>query len=172
MGWFHPGYTGWLVDTSLPTFPYTVNPGDSLQFRVIIMIPTTELFQGYRIDTLHFSSTADTHNVILLLNDTLVIGMKNHPGVADPFRVNVYPNPVHDYTTLSFKLDDQENVKLEIIDLNGRRVRTLIEETLKPGLQTLRWDLVSDNRTRVQNGIYFYRLTTDKVSINGRIIVY
>ena len=172
MGWFNPGPTGWLVETSLPQLPYSINPGDSLQFRVIILIPTTDSYSGYWIDTLHFSSPAGTHNVIVLLNDTLVIGMRNHPGLADPLRVNVYPNPGHDYTTLSFKLNESENVKLEIIDLNGRKVRGFVDQSLPAGLQTISWDLLSDNHTRVQNGIYFYRLTTDKVSINGRLIVY
>jgi hypothetical protein len=172
MGWFSPGPTGWSVETSLPPLPHSINPGDSLQFRVIILIPTTETYFGYWIDTLHFSSPADTHNVIVLLNDTLVIGMRNHPGIADPFRVNVYPNPGHDYTTLAFKLDEPENVKLEIIDLNGRKVKNLIEGSLGSGVQTIRWDLMSDGHTRVRNGIYFYRLTTEKVSIHGRIIVY
>jgi hypothetical protein len=172
MGWFNPGPTGWIVETSLPPLPYSINPGDSLQFHVVILIPVTETFYGYWIDTLHFSSPADTHNVILLLNDTLVIGMRNHPGLADPFRVNVYPNPGHDNTTLSFKLAEQENVKLEIMDLNGRRVKTLVDQELPAGLHTISWDLLSNNHTRVQNGIYFYKLTTERVSINGRIIVY
>ena len=171
MGWFTPGPTGWLVETSMPAFPYTINPGDSLRFRVIILIPTTDSYYGYWIDTLHFSSPAHTQNVIILLNDTLVIGMRNHPGIADPFRVNVYPNPGHDYTTLSFLLDEPENVRLEIIDLKGRRIKTLVDQSLPAGLQTISWDLLSADHARVKNGIYFFRLTTDRVSINGRIIV-
>jgi agmatine deiminase len=172
MGMFTPGPTGWSVDTSLPAFPFALNPGDSLRFRVVMLIPTTESYQGYWIDTLHFSSPSDTHHIILLLNDTLVFGaVRNHPGTADPFRMNVYPNPGHDFATFSFKLDEPENVKLEIFDLNGIHVRTLIHESLKPGLQTVRWDLLSDNGFRAGNGIYFYRLTTDKVAVAGRLIV-
>jgi agmatine deiminase len=172
MGWFTPGPTGWSVDTYLPPFPYTIDPGDSIQFKVVVLIPTSESFQGYWIDTLHFSSPADTHNIIILLNDTLVFGaIRNHPGTADPFRMNVYPNPGHEFATFSFKLDEPENVKLEIFDLNGIRVKTLIKESLKPGLQTRRWDLFSDNGCKVGNGIYFYRLTTNKVAVAGRLIV-
>jgi flagellar hook assembly protein FlgD len=62
-------------------------------------------------------------------------------------------------------------VKLEIFDLNGRKVRSLSDEYLQPGIHSIKWDLFSDRKIRVVNGLYFYRLITDKFSVTGRIIV-
>jgi hypothetical protein len=173
-GWFTPGPTGWAIDPDPSvTFPYTMNAGDSLRFRVIILIWTSKPIQGYWIDTLHFASAIDTHNVIILLSDTLVFGaIRNHPGLAGPNRMDVYPNPCRDFTNLSFKLNEPEHVKLDIFDVNGRTIKTLVDQPLSSGLQTIRWDLLSNNHTRVSNGIYFYRFTSNKVTLTGRLVIY
>ena len=153
------------------TFPYTLNPGDSLRFRVIITY-ITESINGYAIDSLHYASEIDTGRIIIMLNDTLVYSsVRDHQDEEAPV-VNVFPNPSSKTATLSFSLHDTERVRLEIFDLNGRKVRSLADEFLQPGIHAIKWDLLSDTRTRVVNGIYFYKLTTDKVALTGRIIVY
>jgi agmatine deiminase len=171
---FNPGPTRWIIDPyPSVTFPYPMNAGDSLRFRVVMDIPTSESYQGYWIDTLHFSSPIDTHQVIILLNASLVFGaIRNHPGLAGPNRMDVYPNPCHDFTNLSFKINEPEHVKLDILDINGRTVKTLVDQTLSSGLQTIRWDLLSNNHTRVENGIYLFRLATNKVNLTGRLVIY
>ena len=49
----------------------------------------------------------------------------------------IYPNPAKSFVTLEFETL-QENALLQILDINGRRVRTL---DLKAGIETLRIDL-------------------------------
>ena len=63
------------------------------------------------------------------------------------------PNPVRTGTTISFRLPRAMEVRLDVYDVAGRRVETLIEGPMPPGLHAVRWDGAG-----VSSGVYFYRL--------------
>jgi phosphodiesterase/alkaline phosphatase D-like protein len=64
-----------------------------------------------------------------------------------------YPNPFNPRTTISYQLVAQSAVTLQIFDILGRHVATLVNESLQPGLYTVRWDA-----STVPGGVYFYQL--------------
>ena len=63
-----------------------------------------------------------------------------------------YPNPFNPSTVIRFSLPSQSDVTLEIIDVLGRSVATLISGTLGTGSHQARWD------AQVSSGVYFARL--------------
>lgn len=69
-----------------------------------------------------------------------------------------YPNPFNPMTKINFTVPISEQVTLDIINVMGQRVRTLIDETVSSGTHTVEWDSRSDDGQRVSSGIYFYRL--------------
>jgi agmatine deiminase len=173
MGWFNPGPTGWLVETVLPPFPHSVDAGDSLRFKVIILIPTSMSYQGYWIDTLHFSTPTGEHQVIILLNDTLVFGALNDSrGNQNGLNVQVFPNPAKDHANFTFRLTKTEQVQLDLFDLRGRQLKSFGNKTFSSGVQKITWDLQSEENQRVSPGIYIYRLTTENESVTGRLIIH
>jgi agmatine/peptidylarginine deiminase len=173
-GCFHPGPTCWMVDNHpVNSFPAAVSPGDSVRCHVIILIPTSMTFQGYWLDTLDYSSAIGGHGVILLLNDTLVFGgIRDHPGLAGPARLAVYPNPGSQMTSLSFRLVAPDAVRLDILDLTGNLISTLANRNFDAGIQTVEWNLNSDSGNKVKSGIYLCRLTTRGTTLVERIVVY
>ncbi|NNF07391.1 MAG: T9SS type A sorting domain-containing protein [Candidatus Eisenbacteria bacterium] len=73
-----------------------------------------------------------------------------------------FPNPFSASTTIQFAVPENAgDVKLQIFDLNGRLVNTLMEEAMEAGLYTTTWDAKSSSGKRVAPGIYFYRLRGD-----------
>ncbi len=56
-------------------------------------------------------------------------------------------------------LSSYTDVKLEVFDVRGARVRTLIDTILPPGAYRAPWDATDDRSTPVASGVYFYRLT-------------
>ncbi|NGP87657.1 Ig-like domain-containing protein [Fodinibius halophilus] len=64
-----------------------------------------------------------------------------------------YPNPFNPTTTIQFGLDKKDDVQLEVFDILGRKVQTLVNETRSAG-----WHKVSFNGSRMASGTYFYRL--------------
>jgi hypothetical protein len=71
-----------------------------------------------------------------------------------------YPNPFNPVTTIQYGLKEPAEVKLEIYNVAGQLVRTLVDEfqTPRAGGFTVRWDGTNDRGDGVASGVYFYRL--------------
>ena len=69
-----------------------------------------------------------------------------------------YPNPFNPSTVIEFALEREQPVKLEIFNILGQKVTTLIDETLPAGKHRVLWDTV-DADNAPASGIYFYRLS-------------
>ncbi len=70
-----------------------------------------------------------------------------------------YPNPFNPVTTIKFALPQAEQVKLDVVNILGQSVRTLVQENLLAGYHTVTWDGTDAGGHEVATGIYFYRLT-------------
>ncbi len=73
-----------------------------------------------------------------------------------------YPNPFNPTTTIQFNLSATSDIKLEIYNVLGQKVKTLIDTKLSAGTHELQWDATDDAGQSVSSGIYFYRLSSDK----------
>ncbi len=80
------------------------------------------------------------------------------PGAATLRLGLVYPNPAFAGTTIPFELGRDASVRLTILDVAGRTVRTLADRTFDPGAHRLRWDGRNDRGQAVAGGIYWVRL--------------
>jgi hypothetical protein len=67
-----------------------------------------------------------------------------------------YPNPFNPSTTLQFAIPKTSFVKLNVYDVLGREIATLVDEQLKPGTYEVDFD-----GTNLTSGVYYYRLTSD-----------
>jgi len=71
------------------------------------------------------------------------------------------PNPFKDLTKIAFTLPRECKVSLFVYNVTGRRVRTLIDEKMKPGNYNLKWNGKDNHNRNLAQGIYFYRLQTE-----------
>ena len=70
-----------------------------------------------------------------------------------------YPNPFNANTTINFQLPFDSNIRLQIYNLLGQNVETLVDSQIKAGYHSIQW-----NASHYSSGIYFYKLTAgDKV---------
>ncbi|MEJ2616599.1 MAG: T9SS type A sorting domain-containing protein [Ignavibacteriaceae bacterium] len=77
-----------------------------------------------------------------------------------------YPNPFNPSTTIKYDLSKQSRVKLEIYDILGRRVATLVDETKKAGRYQIVW-----NASRLTSGVYFERLQAGDYSAVKKLLL-
>jgi len=68
------------------------------------------------------------------------------------------PNPFNPVTTIRFSLPQTERVELNVYDVKGRRVRTLVGGTMAAGTQSVVWNGTDDTGRACASGVYFYRL--------------
>ena len=102
-----------------------------------------------------------------------VLNIKPTPGIDDPenpFYLCLYqnfPNPIKEKSTIKFGLPKPSVVKLQIYNLKGQLVVTLIDEDKPAGYHTIEWDTGN-----LKSGIYFYKLSTlDKTFIKKMILI-
>lgn len=69
-----------------------------------------------------------------------------------------YPNPFNPTTTIEFKVAAASRVSVDIINMLGQRVRTLVDEDLAAGNYATEWDGVDYAGRKVASGVYLYRL--------------
>jgi hypothetical protein len=86
------------------------------------------------------------------------------------FAASFAPNPMRGQGTLTFALPEAGPVRVELFDLAGRRVRTLLDEAhVKAGRHTI---AVSSHAPRLAAGVYFYRVDAMPNGLrSGRVVV-
>ncbi len=81
------------------------------------------------------------------------------------------PNPFNPKTTISFTLPEREKVTLSVFDVEGRLVRTLVDDVVGEGYQELIWDGRDANGNPVGSGVYMYRLTTRDRTVTKKMVL-
>ncbi len=81
----------------------------------------------------------------------------------------VYPNPFNPSTSFRFAVKEPSNVTLQIFNLRGELVRTLIDGEYNRGVHERRWHGRDNTGNQVASGLYFYRLQIGNKMFSGRM---
>ncbi|HYJ33511.1 MAG TPA: T9SS type A sorting domain-containing protein [Candidatus Binatia bacterium] len=81
------------------------------------------------------------------------------------------PNPFNPSTTIEYELSREERVRLEVFDVTGRRVATLVDRVQGDGLHRAFWSGRDDRGRPVPSGVYVYRLRTDAGEASHRMVL-
>jgi len=79
-----------------------------------------------------------------------------------------FPNPFNETTVIPFSLDTSGRVLLEIYDVTGRKVRTLLDSYLTQGA-FIHWDGKDDRGLVVASGVYMYQIRFQNKSISRKM---
>ena len=82
-----------------------------------------------------------------------------------------YPNPFNPTTSIAFFLPEPCRVKVTIFDVQGKRVRSLVDDSWDAGRHFLLWDGKNDSGKSVGSGIYYYRLSAGKKRQTRKLVV-
>jgi hypothetical protein len=69
-----------------------------------------------------------------------------------------FPNPAREATTLVVSVPSAERVRVTLFDVNGRALRTLVDDVLPAGAHAVRWDGRRNDGVRAAPGLYFARM--------------
>lgn len=92
--------------------------------------------------------------------------------LPDKFRLEQnYPNPFNLNTEINFTVASDGFVTLEIYDILGKKVKTLISDRLNPGYFSARWDGVDETGQVVSSGLYFYTLESEGIKLSKKMLL-
>lgn len=116
-----------------------------------------EVTYYYWLENVHLNGRAEMFGpVSTVMND---------PGTSEDIPVphlfclhQNYPNPFNPTTFIQYDLPHTCRVRLEIFNVHGQRVATIVDSHQQAGSKTACWNGKNDKGTAVSGGIYFYRL--------------
>ena len=85
---------------------------------------------------------------------------------ADYALVQNYPNPFNATTTINYQLPVSNYVKLQVYNLIGEKVATLVDSKQQAGYRSVLWDA-----SKISSGLYFYKLTAGDFTQTRRMML-
>jgi len=82
-----------------------------------------------------------------------------------------YPNPFNPTTDINFSLPVDSKVSLEVYNVLGQRVTSLVDGQLPAGNHTVTWDGTNSDGGQVSSGVYFYRISAEQFSETKKMML-
>jgi len=82
-----------------------------------------------------------------------------------------YPNPFNAVTTLRFALPERQMARLQIYNLSGQIVSTLIDDQLSAGIHTCQWSGMSDSGESLPSGVYYGVLQSGATRLTRKVVL-
>ncbi len=169
------------VEIRFPTFWLDVDPRSGYNFQDettdhLVVFDATELELGEYTGYLRVDSN-DPDEPSIAVECTLVVA--DPTGTDDPagslpsaFALDQnYPNPFNPSTDISFALPNQSEVELNVYDMLGRQVKSLVNEEMRAGYHTVIWDGTDNSGRSVSSGIYFYTIKAGDFSQSRKMLM-
>lgn len=108
--------------------------------------------------------------------DTAIVRVDEALGIFDrrynkPY-IEISPNPMDEYTEISFDIQVESLVTIHIFSLTGTIIRTLANDMFYPGKMMITWDGRCNNGMEPDPGIYLCRISTTGYEVTRKIIKY
>jgi hypothetical protein len=115
----------------------------------------------------------ETREVIFTCNHTVTdIDEQIIPEITKARLYQNYPNPFNPTTMISFSVAQTSSfVTLDIYNIKGQKVKTLLNEKLDAGTHQVIWDGKDENGKSVSSSIYFYQLKAGKDFIQTKRMI-
>ncbi len=87
------------------------------------------------------------------------------------YNLTNYPNPFNPETTISFNMPQAGKANVQIYNLRGQLVKTLLNDQVSVGIKNVVWNGTDAQNRPVASGLYFYRVKTDKNTIQRKMLL-
>jgi len=104
--------------------------------------------------------------------ETKIQEPNQHPNLKNSLTLYPnYPDPFNSRTSITYYLDSRTTVSLEILDIRGRSVRTLIHTQQNAGLHQITWDGRDNVHRTVASGVYFSKIRNSTCVIIEKMLL-
>ncbi len=83
----------------------------------------------------------------------------------------IYPNPFNPQTYIAYSLQEDSDVKIRVVDIFGRIVKTLQNGDQTSGSYHVYWNGSNDRNTQAPSGMYFIRMQTDNTNEIQKVVL-
>jgi hypothetical protein len=137
------GYHDWRLET----FDLSAYHGETIQIRFRFASDGYVTEEGWYVDDINLTFTGGSSDV----GDELV-GPRTFA-----LRQNV-PNPFNPITVIRYQLPQTADVRIDVFNIAGRLVKTIVDERQEAGYKEVAWDGRNEAGEKVASGVYMYRM--------------
>ena len=153
----HPQSVSRDGEISIAAFGETAGEGEIEV--ALVFVPTQEIEEGYIEIT--SAGLQDGGYGLNRISAPVSVRIETRPEVYA--LENNYPNPFNPATTIKYQLPEAGEVTLEVYNMLGQVVRTLVDREFQgAGRYNYKWDATNDRGRSLSSGVYFYRVTAGK----------
>jgi len=131
-----------------------------VRFRFVLLSDGSVTKDGFHFDDFVIAGTEEISTT----------GAGDEPSLRTAL-AGAHPNPFNPSTTVAFTMAHTAAVRLALYDLQGRRVRLLVDGVQAAGRHQVRWDGRTDDGMRAASGVYFARLIGDGVDQTVKVML-
>ena len=144
-------YSSWAV-TVVNLSILSVGPNSSIKFRWELGSDGCNGITGWFLDDIVIYNCSEA----LAVNDFDVLNNN----------ISIYPNPSSEYVNISLSLKEAAQVKINIYDIHGKIVQTILNEKKSAGSFITTW-----NRSNIASGVYILEIDADGRKHNSKLIL-
>jgi len=118
-----------------------------------------------------FLSNIGVDTTILIVEDTAITSYTTQIRNLQS-EIDCYPNPFTKHITISYQLNENTHIKLQVYDIMGKKIKSLADEFQSAGDHIIKWDGTNDKGINGRAGFYICRLETAGMVINKKIFFF
>ncbi|MFH2048799.1 MAG: T9SS type A sorting domain-containing protein [bacterium] len=181
--------TGWCLSNRAVATQYNLwirevsNEGEKIFYAIRVPIGDNQShiltpdWNDFQDDSIMIFIDYDFDMVIddsVIVHGDFLLDVDDEHGSILPYKFELsqnYPNPFNPITTISYSLPRKSDVLIEIFNILGQKIVTLINETKPAGEYQINWDGDDSNGHEVSTGIYLYRFNAGDYSETKKMIL-
>jgi hypothetical protein len=107
-------------------------------------------------------------------SDDAIVWVEDAGNIMIPVNTELtgnYPNPFNPTTTIKFSLKEDSDVSINIYNIKGAVVRTLVDGEMNKAYHEIIWDGKDNTGKQVGSGVYFYKMKAEKYTATKKMIL-
>ena len=124
----------------------------------------------YTADSVYTYSVSDIES-IGFVGELSVTELEHITNITSFSLFQNYPNPFNPKTNITFELNQSGRTSVDIFNVKGQLVKTLIDNHLYGGKHNVVWDGSDADHKQVGSGMYFYRVTVNGQQYSKQMIM-
>jgi glycosidase len=146
-----------------------------------VTFPTAGIYYSY-LGSTYRTATGSAENITLQpgeyyvyasrnINNIVVTAVNNPTVTANDLQISIAPNPVSGNATIQYTIPQSGNVTINVKNLNGNNIATLINAFKAKGTQTIALNSNGFNAQTLSNGLYLLELTVNGTRRTEKFII-
>ncbi|MCK9310298.1 MAG: C25 family cysteine peptidase, partial [Candidatus Cloacimonetes bacterium] len=148
---------------------YYLPAGESITVNVNF---TPSAMMPYNGELIITSDDPETPVAIVILTGTG--GTVANSDLVSPLQTSLlgnYPNPFNPSTTIQFSLKEKSQVNMDIYNISGQKVRSLVNSLMPSGTHNIHWNGQDNSGKAVSSGVYFVKMNSGKYTSTKKMIL-